>query len=814
VDSEPIIPAVKTRALGSALREIILVVLILFAALSALFWKVLFLDHVQVPADILYEDPILREAAPPDFQRPQNPLLSDNIHQFHVWHRVAAEFLRTEGRMPLWNPYVLCGQPLLANAQSALFYPPNLLLRFLSAETVANTRIAFNVVVAGIFTFLFCKSLGITFGGALLASVAFAFSGPIMVGPGHPYVSCLAAMPLSFWAGETILRGRRAFAWAAIAGTGLGLSILGGHPETSFHVFCVFFLYFVARILIMEKTPKEKIRAGAGLAGALVAGILVGAVQWIPFASFLAQGDTPTRSAIGLHDTLFYSPHFSRNIWMLLTLLLPNAFGNPADGTYFRMTGTYNNYLEQAMYCGLVPLIFAAGAVAAFWKRRHPAAILWWLWLVCVLVAFRAPFFEFVNHLPVFDMVNNNRFKWISSFLAAALAGVGFDLLVARAPDDGSRARAMRGCGAIWSITAILLIMTAAAKFFVFPLGTLPSDTIAHHVLHELFSIRQYRTVASLVAFLGASAILFGIFRRPGQFRAIQTCAVALTLCELIAVAWQFNTTVPRETVFRDTDLTRMLREEREPYRIVSGPPFLWPNYGAVYGISHLGAYELPIFRRYTELYRAQGGTERKQIWSPDWPMADFMNVKFLITDTGWIPSKFEPVRIEPGYALFRNRDVLPRAYCVREYDVLSPKAALERLTSGAFDFRRKAVLEESLSADQNSRLTEGTRDSAPRRVTVTSAKLDRVELHVEDGDAALLVMSDVFAPGWNALLDDRPTELLRANYAFRGVFVPRGDHRITFAYRPADYLVGAALSCLGLAFVALGFLQLIRPDK
>lgn len=65
--------------------------------------------------------------------------------------------------------------------------------------------------------------------------------------------------------------------------------------------------------------------------------------------------------------------------------------------------------------------------------------------------------------------------------------------------------------------------------------------------------------------------------------------------------------------------------------------------------------------------------------------------------------------------------------------------------------------------------------------------------------------MSDVFAPGWRVLIDGRATTLHRANYTFRGVFVPAGEHAVVFEYRPTDYLVGAALSCLGLALVAWG---------
>ena len=52
--------------------------------------------------------------------------------QFVPWRAWAWQMLFA-GKLPLWNPYVGMGAPLIANYQSALFYPPNLLLGLLQA---------------------------------------------------------------------------------------------------------------------------------------------------------------------------------------------------------------------------------------------------------------------------------------------------------------------------------------------------------------------------------------------------------------------------------------------------------------------------------------------------------------------------------------------------------------------------------------------------------------------------------------------------------------------------------------------------------
>ncbi len=64
----------------------------------------------------------------------------------------------------------------------------------------------------------------------------------------------------------------------------------------------------------------------------------------------------------------------------------------------------------------------------------------------------------------------------------------------------------------------------------------------------------------------------------------------------------------------------------------------------------------------------------------------------------------------------------------------------------------------------------------------------------------AYVVLSDVFYPCWTATADERPTTLYPANFAFRAVLVPPGEHRVTFAFEPVTWQVSVAISALTLA--------------
>src|SRR5262245_38237732 len=99
----------------------------LLAALPLLFTgPALFTGRVYGPIEILYNaHPFgsLREAlkVPQD----RTPLLGDVVYQQIPWRAAVREAIE-EGRLPLWNPHTLCGEPLLAVAQPAVLHPGTL----------------------------------------------------------------------------------------------------------------------------------------------------------------------------------------------------------------------------------------------------------------------------------------------------------------------------------------------------------------------------------------------------------------------------------------------------------------------------------------------------------------------------------------------------------------------------------------------------------------------------------------------------------------------------------------------------------------
>src|SRR5436305_7117879 len=68
-------------------------------------------------------------------------LCPDDGTIFNTPLRVAAARIVLEGHLPLWNPYIFGGMPLLASSQGGLLFPPNWFYLLFNAPTATNLMV-------------------------------------------------------------------------------------------------------------------------------------------------------------------------------------------------------------------------------------------------------------------------------------------------------------------------------------------------------------------------------------------------------------------------------------------------------------------------------------------------------------------------------------------------------------------------------------------------------------------------------------------------------------------------------------------------
>lgn len=185
----------------------------------------------------------------------------------------------------------------------------------------------------------------------------------------------------------------------------------------------------------------------------------------------------------------------------------------------------------------------------------------------------------------------------------------------------------------------------------------------------------------------------------------------------------------------------------------------------------------------------------------------DFLSIKHILVKrsdrfTVWAfpfinypENKFNLNFKEKDYLIYENKNSMPRANIVGDYTIETDnEKIMKKIISNDFNFRNNVVLEKNPDISPANNVNGEVKfiKDTPNEI-ILNAKTDK---------DSILVLSDNFYPGWKVEVDGRPEELLRANYSFRGVVIPRGTSEIKFYYFPDSFKYGVYLFILGIILI------------
>ena len=685
----------------------------------------------------------------------------DFVDQFYVFRVFEARHVLA-GQIPLWNPYTYSGHPFLADIQSAVFYPPALLTIFLGGPWglpfyALEVEAIAHVFVAGLFTYLFVRRLLKADFPALVAAVTFAFGGYLTSYP----IQQLAILEVQVWLPLILLlltvtwerwqesRQRRG---AVCAGLVLGISLLAGHPQSSMYVLYIAAAYWG----FLTYEGRRQLRAKAGLFGLfLLTGLGVAAVQLLPGLEFMLLstrvGGTYQEMAHGfpLHD--------------ILQVALPGILSQ-----------------WSPLYVGILPLLLASLGVYLVRRRM----VLFWLAVALVALVLSlggGTFLYSVFYLlvPGFGIFRSQeRAAFAFSFAMAMLAGYGAQAMFGPwTGQTGERVKAV-----LWSLVGAVGASVALVVALLW--GWLRSGL----AVDSPFGPMLNRAVLLAVFLLLAVGCLYARRRELLAVGALMSVTLGIILFDLFTVNWQnnFQATDPLKEygpsallapIQADADAGRVYNEWRLP-----------GNYGMYYAIEDLGGASPLRTAWYDKLLES---VPIDRLW-------ELMGVEYAITWRGTLPAASERIYEQPTGEdvtyLHRLEAPSPRAYVVSRAEVLRGEDALERLADRTFDPSESVVLDEKPSVE-----LEGQARPSNSTVHIVNYEPSRITLDVELGKEGILVLSEVFYPGWGAYVDGSPTEIRRANYALRAVEVEGGPHRVEFLYDPVSLKAGTLISMITL---------------
>jgi hypothetical protein len=380
----------------------------LILLLFAVSWPRVWLHgETLVPWDLVRGMAGFRSGAAPA-PPPVNDLLSDPAYQFYPWRTLTAELLR-RGEPPLWNRWNGCGQPLLANFQSAPFDPTALPFLALPAPHAWTLQLLLRLLLAGGLTFLLGRTLGLGVSGARLAALVYAWGGTMLASLEWPQAAVAAWLPGLVLGAELLARAptpRRAALFAVV----LALAALGGHPETL--LFCA--TAAAAWLWVRARGRRPAAAAHGALAGALAA--LLAAPVLLPFLDHL-----PLTRRFQLFSSAPMTAGMAYPLEALLAVFCPGLFG----GSYGYVPPV-NPILLRGLFAGGTAVVLAAVALA----RPHPArAPLAWGAALALLIACDTPLHHFAVALPLFRYGSLTGFAIPAVLALALLGGLGLGAL-------------------------------------------------------------------------------------------------------------------------------------------------------------------------------------------------------------------------------------------------------------------------------------------------------------------------------------------------------------------------------------------------
>jgi hypothetical protein len=541
-------------------------------------------------------------------------------------------------KLPLWNPYISSGVPFVADAQSAVFYPLNILGYVMPMATAWSLGLMLRLFLAAVFMALFAHSIGASRTGSVVAATIFGWCGFNTAWQGYAMGDAAIWLPLMCYAVHRLSTSSSS-KYLALAAFAFSMPMLAGHPETAAHLCLAVVVFAIA----VQSVPAIGLPNQTGfirrmtVAGCLALGIA--AIQMLPTVEWVGQI---------VHNLYSEWP----------TLPLSQALGVVSRDIQHGPNSAAIAIPEAASYVGMLSLLIAP--FAAFHANRRYVIALAIVTVLAFTAAFGVPPIGWiVTHTPLLKAIKNQRLILVSSFGIASLAGLGVSVL-----QQESLMRKHRRTAAA--------IVTGALGVGLGLVYALQRTTTFRVAVMQRPSFSRALLIVSAIAVITA---LSGRLRG----RALSVSLGAIVAFDLVTFSYGYTTFSQPKNIFPPAPVFDFLAAHVDPnqYRIAGLSGAYTGNAQIAYRVAAADGYDIPLQRtwRFHEGLRVDQATPLEfmedAILSSQDRRLDLLNVKYLVANTA--DPDFHRMQVDPrfanvfqkGYvAVFENKTVFTASVC------------------------------------------------------------------------------------------------------------------------------------------------------
>ena len=790
-------------------RQSFLIVL-LFLLITLVFFYPIFRGEIPFPGDLLvsfapYNSSSYLGYAPGGV--PNKAQGSDVIKEAFPWKFFVIEAIK-KGELPFWNPYNFSGNQILANFQSAVFSPFNLILLVFPFSFAWVWFIFVAPFLAAYFNYLFLRELKLSKIASIFGGIVFAFSSYMVVWMEYGNITqTLLWLPLALLFTEKLIKqfSRRNLFFLMLT---LLASLAGGYIQGYFYLLIVVMLYLIIKSSSIHSFSIKRLLIFLVL---LICPFLLFASQLFTTLMLFANS---SRGAYSLEQIQYLLNPW----WYAITVIVPDFFGNPASRNFW-FNGTY---IERVSYFGVIPFMLAIAALLSYRKNKE-ITFFSILFIVVFLISLDLNFTKYIFTLPI-PMLSTTvptRILGIFEFCGSILAAFGLEFFLQK--------KEKKNFLIAFSFVSVVIFLS-----FLFTL--LAPKIFSHSEWTTHLAITKRNLILPSI-FIFSFFILFLIrFSKSKIFvnYVLATVIILLVSFDLFYFFHKITPFSPKEFVYPQTNVITYLQNH-------AGIDRFW-GYGSGYIDSNFQTYdktfspegEDPLhIKSYTEFLAAsQNGTLPNTLPRPDANIAagygekdldnnyyrqkvlnidgikyvlnkdDGLGKEYRANTTTFNEEKYKLVWQQAPWQIYENLHVAKRTFLTNDYLVKIEKdKVISAFFQKTFDEKKTIILNEKLPVDV-SKFTNGS-------VKVLSYEPNTVMLQTTSDAPALLFLSDTYYSSWKASIDGKETKLYLADYTFRAVVVPQGKHTVRFYYDPIMFKRGLLLSGITVGFLILVFIKL-----
>jgi hypothetical protein len=745
----------------------------------------------------------------------------DSKNHFYPMFRFLADALQ-HGEIPFWNPYHFAGHPTIADPQSLLFTPTMVVFALLAPQ--ASMQLFDGVIFAhllfgGLGILCICRARGWHPAAALLSAMIFMLGGAAASRLQHTgMIISYAFFPWALWSLDRAI-DRISLKYAALFGVFACLMTLG-RDQVAFLLALILIGRLAWRIMTsgqMFAYLRERIGVIAVMGTVVVLGI---GIPTLLTMQFLGGSNRPGIS-YGVAAAGSLAPV------NLITLFAPNIFGS-LDWAYDYWGPGYETMPDpdwtdrciNYLFIGTLPILLlvwhglAGGRLFARGSR----------FFAIVLLA--ALTYAVGRETPVFSWA----FDWLpgvslyrrpadATFAVNIMLALMSGYLLHRYIQDGLPS--LPRFQSRW-LAFVLPVATGTLVAALFGLA-LNFAREQHHLLASLLEL----SIGSGLLVL-ASAIL--ILLRSRRRRALAaTLLVLVTGAELVCrdagasfnaeklsrygVYAQLPPGDARGIALLQQDIADKVKTGEHPRVEILGLSGPWQNASMVLKLENTVGYN-PL--RISDYERAVGpGENAEDPFQRHFPgtfrgykcaLASLLGLEYLVLGEPLTklprhfprPSHIQQFYIGDSMYIYKIGQAAQRTYVATKIKPVDSSAVIDDATMPDFDRSREVLIDEADLSNLSSQLLDANAELADTAASITRYDDNAVTIDVTTSKPGIVVLHDLYYPGWQVMVDGNPKPLLKANIIFRGVEVPAGHHVVTFAFRPLAFAnLGAALSGL-----------------